>query len=638
MKIRGKKWIKKEGKWIFVSNMNAADDGLNDAGVETFSANPQEANIREIIQNAIDQISLFAIQNNLPVVVEFDDFTISSDEFPNSEQFKDILKKCILSSGTDNNVKVFFKQALSLMDKPIRVLRISDFNTTGLKGAETGKKGEPWYSLIKSKGSSNKNMSSGGSFGIGKSAPFGCSLLRTVFYVSKSGDIESYIGVSRLISFEDEGITTIGTGYFTEDEKLNAILESFSFNKYSRNENGTDIYIMGYDGDKTLKDLIIETTIKNFFVSIHKGLLQVRYKDIEINKNNIGQYIAELDDKKFSDIKIYYELLGSNPSPDNENVKKIILDSNEFGKEFGIMDGECTLLLMRGDDLNRRILMTRQPGMSLFLQSGISGSISFTGILLINGDKMNELFKTMEMPAHDAWEPERCKVDKKKYVKAYEKLRKYLREKVNECFGQTKDDMITAYGMEEFFSSVGANQDGIKTNVLEGKTKTKLQRNKPHNRKEKPIVPTNGEDGGGIETPPVSPEPAEPRVSPIQPEPPVSPIPPEPSVPPKSIKYKYVDLRKWLLCKNERNGEYTLRFKIEKKKKAVKLEFIGVGETGSYPLNLLEVSVNDDKLGNISRKDNVLLIEKVPKNSTISVDFRIDFDRKIMMEVNYYEA
>lgn len=624
--------MKKEGNWIFVPNQNAADDGLNDAGIETFSADAQESNIREDIQNSIDQISLFAKRNNLPVVVEFDDFTISSDEFPNSDQFKDILNKCLLSAGEDYNVKAFFEQALSFMYKPIRVLRISDFNTTGLKGAETGRKGDPWYSLIKSKGSSNKNMSSGGSFGIGKSAPFGCSGLRTVFYASKVENIESYIGVSRLISFEDEGKTTIGTGYFTEDEKLKAILEPFSFNKFSRNENGTDIYIMGYDGDENLKEVIIETTIKNFFVSIHKGLLQVRYKDIEINKDNIGQYISELDDKKFAEIKIYYELLGINPSPDDSNVKKIMLDSNEYGKEFGIMDGECTLLLMRGDDLNRRILMTRQPGMTLFLQSGISGSISFTGILLINGDNMNELFKAMEMPAHDAWEPGRCKVDKQKYIKAYEKLRKYLRKKVNECFGQTKEDVITAYGMEEFFSSSVVNQGGIKTSVLEGETMIKLKRNKTNNRKKNPVVAANGDE--------VIPKATEPI--PIKPSPSTLPwpVPPKAPVPQKTrtIKYKYVDLRKWLSCKNEKNGEYTLKFKVDKKKKAVKLEFMGVGETGFYPMNLLEVNVNDSDLGNVSQSGNVLLIENIPKNSTISINFRIDFDRKCMMEVNYYEA
>ncbi len=142
--------MKKEGNWIFVPNQNAADDGLNDAGIETFSADAQESNIREDIQNSIDQISLFAKRNNLPVVVEFDDFTISSDEFPNSDQFKDILNKCLLSAGEDYNVKAFFEQALSFMYNPIRVLRISEFNTTGLKGAEPGIKGDPSYSLIKS--------------------------------------------------------------------------------------------------------------------------------------------------------------------------------------------------------------------------------------------------------------------------------------------------------------------------------------------------------------------------------------------------------------------------------------------------------------------------------------------------------
>lgn len=342
--------------YIFVSNLNATDDGLNDAGIETFSADAQKANVREVLQNSIDQISDYAKENGLPVIVEFNDFEIEPEDYPKSEQFRDILEKCIVSAGDDQNVKSFFEQARELMNSPIRVLRISDFNTTGLVGADTGKKGTPWYNLIKSKGSSNKNMSSGGSFGIGKSAPFACSGLRTVFYGSKVDDVDSYIGVSRLISFENENGMTIGTGYYAENEKLQAIRRPFDLNGYRRTENGTDIFIMGYDGDDNLRDVIIEATLTNFFISISKGLLVVRYQEIEINADNVGQYIAALDEKKYGDIKIYYNLLLSNPEPDDPNVKKIVLDSNEYGKEFGIGDGECTLLLMRGDDLNKENL------------------------------------------------------------------------------------------------------------------------------------------------------------------------------------------------------------------------------------------------------------------------------------------
>ena len=652
----------KEKKWRFVSNLNAIDEGLNDAGIETFSADSVKSTIREVNQNSIDQISELAQDKNKPVTVEFEDFYISPNDFPNSEQFKDILDKCINSSADDKMVNEFFLQARGLMDKKIRVLRISDFNTTGLVGSETGKKGTPWYSLIKSKGSSNKNMNSGGSFGIGKSAPFACSNLRTIFYASKVDDIFSYIGVSRLISFQDGDNLTVGTGYYAEDERLCAILQPFGLNGFKRTENGTDIYIMGFDGEDDLEQTIKESVLSNFFISIYNGLLTVKYKDLEINKENLGQYIATLNDNEFYDIKVYYDLLCSNPSEDNSDIKKIVLDSKEYGEKFGIKDGECTLLLMRGNDLNKRVLMTRKPGMSLFLQSRINGSISFTGILLITGDNMNEIFKAMEMPAHDAWEPKRCKVNSKKYIDAYSDLKRYIKNKVTQCFGQTQEDTISAYGMEEFFSDIEDEQGDAEFSILEGKTNVTIRRNKDNLRRKNNVknvtsksnvppddVPPDDVPPDDIPPDDVPPDDIPPDDVPPDDIPPDD-IPPD-DVPPDNvppddypeeveIKYKCIDLKKRLICRNEKNGEYTLKFKVERKRKNIKLVFLGMTEQKgkNYKLNLLEVSVDGTNIGSYYSKENVLFIKGIPGKNNISVDFKINFNRKCMMEIDYYET
>lgn len=63
-----------------------------------------------------------------------------------------------------------------LQDERISILKISDYNTTGLRK-------ENWQSLIEQVGSSVKSDdSSAGSFGIGKGAPFAVSDLRMVLY------------------------------------------------------------------------------------------------------------------------------------------------------------------------------------------------------------------------------------------------------------------------------------------------------------------------------------------------------------------------------------------------------------------------------------------------------------------------
>lgn len=63
------------------------------------------------------------------------------------------------------------------------MLRVSDYNTTGLKGAFSDNKITPWKSLVQGNAFSVKSTDNvAGSYGIGKAAPFVVSGLQTVFY------------------------------------------------------------------------------------------------------------------------------------------------------------------------------------------------------------------------------------------------------------------------------------------------------------------------------------------------------------------------------------------------------------------------------------------------------------------------
>ena len=138
----------------------------------------------------------------------------------------------------------FFKTAYETLDfNSINVLKISDYNTTGLKGSSSGKSGTAWSRLVKESGTNDKDGVAGGSFGIGKSAYFACSRFRTVFFSSLSEDNEkSNIGVARLISFDlDNETKSIGMGFYAEGNKLLAIQDLADFDgKPKRTEYGTD--------------------------------------------------------------------------------------------------------------------------------------------------------------------------------------------------------------------------------------------------------------------------------------------------------------------------------------------------------------------------------------------------------------
>lgn len=625
--------MREDGKWRFASNNKGIVDGFNDPGIETFSANSIASMVREVIQNSVDQ----QVDDSRPVVVDFDFFQVTQDEIPGGRQLGNIFDRCITASKGDPVATGFFQQAQKLMKGKIDVLRISDHNTTGLVGAETDDTKTPWHQLVKGRGSSNKNINSGGSFGIGKAAPLACSYFHTIFYASKVDAIDSYVGVSRLLSFKEKEsgffgkeYTTTGTGFYSSSDNMNAILKPFAMGHFKRRDNGTDIYILALEKDKDLYGTIRLAVLENFFVSIEFQKLIVHVGQDTINRNSLAQYIAQLDDKKYATLKDYYNLLIHRHDDPEEN-RVISLDADEYGKKYGIKDGECTLLLHQGEDLNQRVLMTRKTGMTLFPQSRLGNSISYTGILLIQGDTMNQIFKTMEMPAHDKWEPGRCKVNKTFYENAYTDLKQYLRKKIIENFGAPQQDIEAAYGMDEFFADA-AGDGALNVEIKERKPKAKMIKRKTRRRRtDREIkVKEPPEEGGLDDNPRTDGKEDDPKKDGRTTKDPADPAK-------KKYNFKFRAVKKRLVANNMMNGEFTLAFTIPISKSRIRLEVVGLAERGNYkiPVHNVRIDGNDSA---VEVEKNSITFGPAKKGQTIAAHFSTGFQGPMMMEVNYYEA
>lgn len=625
--------MREDGKWRFASNNKGIVDGFNDPGIETFSANSIASMVREVIQNSVDQ----QVDDSRPVVVDFDFFQVTQDEIPGGRQLGNIFDRCITASKGDPVATGFFQQAQKLMKGKIDVLRISDHNTTGLVGAETDDTKTPWHQLVKGRGSSNKNINSGGSFGIGKAAPLACSYFHTIFYASKVDAIDSYVGVSRLLSFKEKEsgffgkeYTTTGTGFYSSSDNMNAILKPFAMGHFKRRDNGTDIYILALEKDKDLYGTIRLAVLENFFVSIEFQKLIVHVGQDTINRNSLAQYIAQLDDKKYATLKDYYNLLIHLHDAPEEN-RVISLDADEYGKKYGIKDGECTLLLHQGEDLNQRVLMTRKTGMTLFPQSRLGNSISYTGILLIQGDTMNQIFKTMEMPAHDKWEPGRCKVNKTFYENAYTDLKQYLRKKIIENFGAPQQDIEAAYGMDEFFADA-AGDGALNVEIKERKPKAKMIKRKARRRRtDREIkVKEPPEEGGLDDNPRTDGKEDDPKKDGRTTKDPADPAK-------KKYNFKFRAVKKRLVANNMMNGEFTLAFTIPISKSRIRLEVVGLAERGNYkiPVHNVRIDGNDSA---VEVEKNSITFGPAKKGQTIAAHFSTGFQGPMMMEVNYYEA
>ena len=79
-------------KFRFVSNQNSTINGINDAGIETFTANVKRSLVRENLQNALDA----AIPgSDKPVTVEFSLFNIPAADVPDIDTLREVVDKCI---------------------------------------------------------------------------------------------------------------------------------------------------------------------------------------------------------------------------------------------------------------------------------------------------------------------------------------------------------------------------------------------------------------------------------------------------------------------------------------------------------------------------------------------------------------
>lgn len=442
--------------WFFSSNDNGSITGIGEAGIETFKGAPYRSLAREICQNSIDARN----DEQLPVKIEFSFFEIDRQEMPGFQKLSESINCCLDFWKEQNNKKTidFFVQAKKVMEKPIiPVLRISDANTKGLQGSDKDCN-TPWLNLVKATGVSSKEGAAGGSFGIGKSAPFVCSDLRTLFYATK--DIDGLLasqGIAKLVSFKDKKLDenksyiTTGIGYYSPDNNKGPIKDCVSLDHdYRRQEYGTDIYIIGFNGERVVplgkwRDEIIVSVLEDFLLAIHCGELVVNVDNTCIDKDSLKDLVEKY--KNDSEIAYnYYQVLT------DEQSKVIEYEFPNLGKI------ELRVLLKPG--MHRKVMLSRKNGMKIFDKGNISGCINFAGVCMLKDNGINSYFREMENPQHNNWEPDRHPDGKTKADNNRKALFRYIKDKVNELGNEVSLEEMDAEGMGEYFADISTESIG----------------------------------------------------------------------------------------------------------------------------------------------------------------------------------
>lgn len=451
--------------WVRIEENSGTITGINDGSIHTFKERKYESLAREILQNSLDERK----SEMMPVRVEFKHFKYATNDLPGINNYRRIFEEGyeFWLGDKQDNAKDFFFSALELLKKStINILRISDFNTKGVLGSQrtaalTSADITPWINLVKSEGSSSKGGTQGGSFGIGKNATFASSALRTIFYSTYDQEgVKAYEGVAKLATIAKNGKQYLPKSFYgyRQNGHCRAVKDLINLDpRFQRQQLGTDIFVLGFEIEPDWKMRMIIAVLSEFFLPIYYDKLEVVFDDEVINHKTIdavfNKYLAESDHAKAPQKQ---ELLNA------YNYYQVIVseDTLTFKTELD-EDGEAILKVLYNPEFDRKVVRTRETGMKLFARGHISSSIGFSGIVSLQGKKLNKLFRKMENPAHTSWSADNVDLpeDKRQAKKLLSELNKWIKDTIIENAYDKELDTQEVKGLGEYLPALPLEQD-----------------------------------------------------------------------------------------------------------------------------------------------------------------------------------
>ena len=267
--------------------------GIRDNDIQVFDKYRIASVVRESIQNSLDAV----LNESNPVRVEFIYGRIDKTQAKELFQIENHVKACL--EGVRKGTEDFdlLSGMVGKIDKNpnhVHFLKISDFNTMGMQ------KDGAYDAFAFSRNINDKqDESSLGSKGMGKSAFFSNSYLRTILVSSQfhaTGE-KLFQGISRLASHRLDAEDYYFKGFFGEEdfEPGNKPPEGALQERFSRNEPGTTLGIIGVweQFSEDVKKDFIKAIVVSFWLAILNKKLVIQINDLEIDSNSVYDLCCE---------------------------------------------------------------------------------------------------------------------------------------------------------------------------------------------------------------------------------------------------------------------------------------------------------------------------------------------------------
>ncbi len=407
------------------------NQGLNDAGIETFEGDYAHYVVRECTQNSLDA----AASHVAPVRMEITLREMSAQDLPFLPELRDALDRCETYWHAHTRPRDFFRRASHYAaGDDFFFLKISDFGTTGVPGSDEDNT-QPWFGLVRSRGVSIKaDEDSGGAFGIGKDAPLAASALRTVLYSTCTLNHEvAFQGICRLATHQGEHDLTQGTGFIGSYDSTARIFRAIRNPdeipaKFRRNEPGLDVWVVGIRYAAEWEIPYVAAALRNFWPAIHFQRLTLRIGSYEINHHTLPDLMNSLrGEEAVAEAFPFYQSVTAPGVHTVEDDLQIV--------------GKCRLhVFIGGRELPRKICMTRKTGMVIYHFPPRDIRVPFSGLFCCDDTRGNRLLKTLEPPSHDDWLLKRAETDQQR--NALKEIKGWIRQSLKQMIPDLDRDLI----------------------------------------------------------------------------------------------------------------------------------------------------------------------------------------------------
>lgn len=503
-------------KWRFPRGNYSKKRGISSSEFETFKKDPFKSLAREILQNSIDAID----SDEEPVRVEFNEFEVNREDVPGIDDFEKELDNCLSSWKGDSNCEVVYQTMLEEIRKDrIRCLRISDFNTTGLKGIERNSiENNQFLALTKGTGISKKKPGiSGGSKGVGKYAAYGTSRFSLIFYSTKT--IEGHkgsIGVAELVSSEIQDDSAIkdwtqGIGFYSINDYNDPNTQMLDLDpSFKRTECGTDIFIIGFKSAENWEKDVINRLLDSFLISIYSEKLEIKINDVEINKSNLKDVVFSdlVATKEKANIISQYRLI----SNENNDVKRFDIET-----DYGTLDLYVLPLSKSEEEIaTHKCVMVRYPFMKIKTLP-LSSNIRVSALCIIKNDELGKILLSIENPQHIDWEYKRIEdpSQRKEIKNTMDDVHQQIQDYVIQCIQSGEVKELDPSGAGDYIPGVdsgeneGLNDENtkgqdkcvVKPSKVNRTTSKKPIREEPDSAGLEPEIGNEGADGDDVEHP-----------------------------------------------------------------------------------------------------------------------------------------